>query len=341
MKTQEYKTEIDICSAEEAIEEVKSLFARELSEKLGLKKVSAPLAVISGMGINDDLNGIEKPVDFKIRSFGHVKAEIVQSLAKWKRLRLKELGIEEGKGIYTDMKALRPDENISPEHSIMVDQWDWEKRIARKDRSIKYLKSTVEKIYEAVKSSELGICSLYPGIEPELPEKISFIHSEELLKEFPGLTPKQREDKAAQMFGAVFIIGIGGVLSDGKPHDLRAPDYDDWTTINEAGFEGLNGDIIVWNSVLKKAFELSSMGIRVDPGALYKQLNITNHMERLNLFFHKQIITEDIPFSIGGGIGQSRLVMFLLRKQHIGQVQSGIWPAEMRSLLKSNGVELL
>lgn len=341
METIAYEPVLDMQTTEKAIEDVKSIFAFELADKLDLRKVSAPLAVLAGTGINDNLNGVEQPVHFKVKSLGHAKAEIVQSLAKWKRVRLKELDIEDGKGIYTNMSALRPDEDLSPIHSIFVDQWDWEKRISPKERTVKYLKSTVEKIYDAIKTTECRIAEIYADIEPSLPEKITFIYSEELAKEFPNLTPKQREDKAAEMFGAVFIIGIGGELSDGKPHDLRAPDYDDWSTQNEEGYTGLNGDIIVWNPVFNKAFELSSMGIRVDSTALYKQLSLTKCLDRLNLFFHKQVITENIPFSIGGGIGQSRLCMFLLKKQHIGEVQAAIWPVEMRESTLRAGIQLL
>lgn len=341
METAVYQPVLDIYTTETAIEEVKSIFAQELGERLELKKVSAPLAVLAGTGINDDLNGVEEPVRFKMKSFSHTAAEVVQSLAKWKRIRLKELDIEEGKGIVTNMSALRPDEVPSPIHSIYVDQWDWEKRISSKERTIKYLRATVEKIYAALKATESRISQIYPDLEPFLPEKISFIHAEELAREFPGFTPKEREDKAAEMFGAVFIIGIGGVLSDGQPHDLRAPDYDDWSTGNEEGHTGLNGDIIVWNPALQKAFELSSMGIRVDSTALYKQLSLTQRLDRLNLFFHKQVITENIPLSIGGGIGQSRLCMLLLKKLHIGEVQSGIWPAELRESMLKEGIQLL
>lgn len=341
MKTTIYEPVLDIEATERAIEDVKSIFARSLSENLELRKISAPLAVLSGTGINDDLNGIEAPVSFRIKSSSGTKAEVVQSLAKWKRVRLKELAVDEGKGILTSMSALRPDEDLSPIHSVYVDQWDWEKRIAPKDRTLKFLRSTVERIYEAVRMTELRIAEIYTEIEPFLPDKITFIHSEELLREFPSLSPKEREDKAAKLFGAVFIIGIGAELSDGKPHDKRAPDYDDWSTQNEEGFLGLNGDIIVWNPVLGRAFELSSMGIRVDSIALYKQLSLTESLERLNLFFHKQVITENVPLSIGGGIGQSRLCMLLLRKLHIGEVQSGIWPEELRDRLSFDGITLL
>ena len=341
MKTTAYEPVLDIHTTETAVEDIKSIFSKELAVRLDLRRVSAPLALIAGTGINDDLNGIERPVHFKLKSFGDVKAEVVQSLAKWKRVRLKELGIEEGKGIYTNMSALRPDEDISPFHSIYVDQWDWEKRISSKERTVKYLKSTVEKIYDAVKTTEVKLSELYPELEPFLPEKITFIHSEELEQEFPSLTPKEREDKAAEMFGAVFVIGIGANLKERRPHDRRAPDYDDWSTISETGYKGLNGDIIVWNPVFGKAFELSSMGIRVDSTALYKQLGLLGCLDRLNLFFHRQVITESIPLSIGGGIGQSRLCMLLLKKQHIGEVQAGIWPQEMKEEMLKDGISLL
>jgi len=308
------------------IHQVKDFFKTELSKRLNLFPVSAPLTVVAGTGINDDLNGVEKPVTFFAKSLPDRRIEIVQSLAKWKRLKLAELEIDEDYGIITDMKALRPDEIISPIHSIYVDQWDWEKRVSKKDRTLDYLKKTVSEIYDSIKEAEKHCCKLIPELKPILPEKISFIHSEELQYRYPKLTPKQRESVVAKDLGAVFIIGIGHQLADGVPHDLRAPDYDDWSTINDAGYKGLNGDIIVWNPILESAFEISSMGIRVDSAALLKQLKITRTEERVHLSFHKKILNSEIPLSIGGGIGQSRLLMFLLRKNHISKVQSSLWP---------------
>ena len=326
---------------EEAICFIKDEFSKKLAQNLNLVKVSAPIAVIDGTGINDDLNGIERPVSFSIKSMNNQKATIVQSLAKWKRVRLKELGVEPGGGILTDMKALRPDEEISPLHSIYVDQWDWEKHILSEHRILKYLKSTVVSIYDAIKSTEIAVCEKYSELTPELPEKITFIQAEELLKQYPNLTVKQRETEVAREFGAVFVIGIGGVLSNGEPHDGRAPDYDDWITLNEDGFSGLNGDILLWNPVREAAFEISSMGIRVDKHSLARQLEIRGCSERGELQFHKMLLENKLPLSIGGGIGQSRLCMYLLKKAHIGEVQASIWSEDVKRQLTEEGVELL
>jgi aspartate--ammonia ligase len=314
----------DKLKTEEAICFIKEKFSRRLAHDLNLINISAPIAVLDGTGINDDLNGIEKPISFSIKGIDGQKALIVQSLAKWKRLRLKEFNIEAGKGLLTDMRAVRPDENLSPIHSIYVDQWDWEKHILPEQRVLEYLKTTVECIYESLKATEKDVCKMYPEIKPELPDKIHFVHSEELLKQFPNLTVKQRETEIARSFGAVFIIGIGANLSNGEPHDGRAPDYDDWSTINEEGYYGLNGDIILWNPALHTAFEISSMGIRVDKEALEKQLEIRGCSDRKKLLFHRMLLNKQLPLSIGGGIGQSRVCMFFLKKIHIGQVQSSI-----------------
>jgi aspartate--ammonia ligase len=332
---------ISLLETEEAISFVKQTFAEELSRQLSLTPVSAPIVVMDGVGINDDLNGIERPVAFPVKSMSEEKAVVVHSLAKWKRIRLKELGIEEGKGIITDMRALRPDEDYSPLHSIYVDQWDWEKHINKKDRTLSYLKSTVEKIYDSLKTTERITAEKYSKIETILPEKITFIHSEQLLKLYPELTPKEREHKVAEQYGAVFIIGIGGKLSDGEPHDGRAPDYDDWSTENEEGYWGINGDIIVWNPVLKCAFELSSMGVRVDKETLLKQLAEKGCSGRVELIFHKMLLEGHLPQSIGGGIGQSRVCMFMLRKSHIGEVQVSVWPETLKMELAKEGVALL
>jgi aspartate--ammonia ligase len=336
-----YKSVLDIRTTEQAIQQTKDFFADKLSEKLQLSRVSAPMVVLKGTGINDDLNGYERAVAFPIKDMQEQKAEVVHSLAKWKRLRLQELGIEEGKGLYTNMYALRPDEDLSPIHSIFVDQWDWEKHIYIAQRSIPFLQETVEKIYEAIKATEAKLHELYPSLSPVLPEKITFIQAEDLLKQYPKLSPKERENEAAKKHGAVFIIGIGGVLKGGEPHDGRAPDYDDWTTETEPGYKGLNGDIILWNPVLKRAFEVSSMGIRVDKIALLKQLEIAGCLDRKELFFHSKLLKGEIPQSIGGGIGQSRLCMFLLKKAHIGEVQVSIWPDALREECIEKGIELL
>ena len=331
----------DKLKTEEAICFIKDTFSKKLAGNLNLIKVSAPIAVLDGTGINDDLNGIEKPVSFPVKGLNGKRASVVQSLAKWKRLRLKEFNIEAGKGILTDMRALRPDEDLSPIHSIYVDQWDWEKHILPEQRSMKYLRTTVESIYEAIKATEKEVCEIFPELSPELPDKIYFIHSEELLKQFPDLTVKQRETEIAQIFGAVFIIGIGARLSDGLPHDGRAPDYDDWSSLNDDGYFGLNGDIILWNPALSSAFEISSMGIRVNREAMLRQLEIKGCKERSKLLFHSLLLNNQLPLSIGGGIGQSRLCMFFLKKMHIGEVQSGIWPDEIMQRHALNEIKLL
>lgn len=304
----------------------KSRFEENLMVKLHLEKVSAPLVISAGTGINDDLSGKEKPVAFTLKNAGNIKGEIVQSLAKWKRLRLKEFDIEPGQGILTNMQALRPDETLSRIHSIYVDQWDWELNIDYEEKGLRLLADIVKKIYKAIKETEIDIFRKYQGIAPFLPENIRFIHAEELRKKYPYKSAREREDAITKIYKAVFVIGIGNPLEDGKPHDERAPDYDDWSSENQDGYIGLNGDILLWNPKLEKAFEISSMGIRVDKAALLKQLEITGNEEKQNLYFHKQILGNSLPQSIGGGIGQSRLCMFLLRKSHIGEVQPGIWP---------------
>ncbi len=331
----------DILKTEQAICFIKDRFKQRLALSLNLVNVSAPIAVPDGTGINDDLNGIEKPVSFELKSIKGRRVSIVQSLAKWKRVRLKEFNIEPGKGILTDMRAIRPDEDLSPIHSFYVDQWDWEKRIIPEQRSLFYLKATVESIYEALKSTEKDLHNLYPDLTPVLPERIHFVHAEELLREFPTLNPKQRETKIAQKYGAVFIIGIGGRLTNGVPHDGRAPDYDDWSTLNEDGYFGLNGDIILWYPVLQSGLEISSMGIRVNRESLTRQLEIKGCTDRKNLLFHKLLLSNELPACIGGGIGQSRLCMFLLKKSHIGEVQSGIWSDEVVEQSELRGVRLL
>jgi aspartate--ammonia ligase len=316
----------ELLKTEESISFVKKHFEKQLCKSLKLTKVTAPLAVKEGTGVNDDLNGIEAPVSFGIKALGGQKAVVVHSLAKWKRLRIKELQVEEGKGILTNMSALRPDEDYSPIHSIFVDQWDWEKHIASEKRTLEYLKETVKTIYSALRKTEIKVSKKYSEFKPILPEEITFIHSEELLQLYPKFTVKERESLIAKKYGSVFIIGIGAKLSDGYKHDGRAADYDDWSTQNSDGYQGLNGDIIVWNQVLESGFEISSMGIRVDKLALMKQLFEAKCEEKAKLDFHRLILDEEIQESIGGGIGQSRVCMFLLRKQHIKEVQQSIWP---------------
>lgn len=336
-----YKTLLDLKQTEKAIKLVKDSFEASLSSELRLRRVTAPLFVLRGTGINDDLNGIERPVSFHIKDMGDKIAEVVHSLAKWKRMMLRDYDIRTGYGIYTDMNALRPDEELDNLHSIYVDQWDWEIAIEQKQRNLEFLKQIVSRIYESIKRTEFLIYEYYPDIEPVLPEKITFIHAEDLRLKFPDDPPKERENKITKEFGAVFIIGIGGDLSDGKPHDGRAPDYDDWSTETSTNYKGLNGDIIVWNPVLETAFEISSMGIRVDKEALINQLKIRDQEDRKDLLFHRRLLNDELPLSIGGGIGQSRLCMYLLRKAHIGEIQSSIWPGEMVDHCKKSGIVLI
>jgi aspartate--ammonia ligase len=297
--------------------------------------------VKQGTGINDDLNGVERPVSFPMKEMNDQVAEIVQSLAKWKRLALADLKIEIGQGIYTDMNALRPDEELTNIHSLYVDQWDWERVISKEERNLDFLKKIVRKLYSAIVRTEFLVMDNYPEIKQQLPEDITFVHTEELAEKYPDLTPFERETKAAREYGAIFVIGIGGELPNGEIHDGRAPDYDDWTTPTEGIFKGLNGDIVIWNDVLNRAFEISSMGIRVDKEAMLKQLKIRGLEERKDLYWHKMLLNDELPLTIGGGIGQSRLCMYFLRKAHIGEIQSSIWPDEMIEKCNANGIHLL
>lgn len=328
-------------NTEKAIKAVKDMFQDNLSAQLALLRVTAPMVVLSGTGLNDDLNGVERPVAFPIKDMDESRAEVVHSLAKWKRIKLAQMEVLPGRGIYTDMNALRPDEELDNIHSIYVDQWDWEKVITKEQRNLAFLKKTVRRIYEAIKVTENKLYVEFPQIEPMLPEDIFFIHSEQLLLQYPNLTPKERENAIVKKHKAVFIIGIGGELSDGNIHDGRAADYDDWTTRNEDGYEGLNGDLLLWNPVLGSAFEVSSMGIRVDEAALRKQLKIRAEEWKAELMYHRMLLDGELPYTIGGGIGQSRLCMFLLRKAHIGEIQSSIWPEEMRQVCHEAGIDLV
>lgn len=331
----------DLLKMEEAIAFVKESFTSSLSEKLKLHKISSPLVVLDGTGINDDLSGVERAVSFPVKSLNDKRAVVVHSLAKWKRIRLKDYEIEEGSGVLTDMRALRPDEDYSHLHSIYVDQWDWEVRMSSEQRTLSYLKQTVNKIYEAMLETEKAVTSRYIEMNPILPDKITFIHSEELYLKYPKLSSKEREHAAAKEYGAIFLIGIGNELSSGIPHDGRAPDYDDWSSLNEDGFIGLNGDIIVWHSELQEAVEMSSMGIRVDQNVMQQQLKQRKCEERAEFMYHKMILDGALPQSIGGGIGQSRFCMFLLKRKHIGEVQVSIWAEEHRDTLNREGVFLL
>jgi aspartate--ammonia ligase len=320
---------------------IKDFFQVNLSSELKLRRVTAPLFVQRGTGINDDLNGTERPVSFPVKDMEGTTAEIVHSLAKWKRMMLADYEIANGYGLYTDMNALRPDEELDNLHSIYVDQWDWEKIILPEERNLAYLRDVVNRIYAVMKRTEFIVYENHPEIIPILPEDITFIHSEELEAEYPDLNPREREDIVSKKYKAVFIIGIGHDLSSGIPHDGRAPDYDDWSTETEKGYKGLNGDIIVWNPVLDRSFELSSMGIRVDQETLLRQLKIQNKEERKELFFHKRLLSGDFPEAIGGGIGQSRLCMYFLRKAHIGEVQASLWPGQMMDHCKKSGIVLM
>jgi aspartate--ammonia ligase len=335
-----YSPDLNALETELAITLIKDFFENCLARGLRLRRVTAPFFVKGGTGINDDLNGTERPVSFTAPGLGGERLEIVQSLAKWKRLALRDLNIRPGFGIYADMNALRPDEIPDATHSLYVDQWDWERTIRPEDRNLEYLKRRVRRVYGAVRSTESFMRSHFPRIKPVLPEDIAFVHSRELEERYPHLTPGRREETFCRERGAIFVIGVGGALRSGEPHDGRAPDYDDWTTPTKEG-PGLNGDIVVWNPVLERAFEISSMGIRVDPAAMKRQLAIRGLTERRGLYFHRELLAGRLPLSVGGGIGQSRLCMFYLRKAHIGEVQAGLWPEAMAAECRKKGIVLL
>jgi len=323
-----------------ALQQLKRFIELNLETELHLHRVSAPLFVEKGTGINDDLNGVERPVDFPIKEMGNKEAEVVQSLAKWKRMALAEYEIPIHEGIYTDMHAIRADEQPDNLHSLFVDQWDWEQRIRPEDRNLNYLKTTVEKLYAILKRTETYMYKQY-GIRPELPRQLHFVHTEELLQIYPELTPSERENEIVKEYGAVFVMGIGDKLSSGQAHDGRSPDYDDWSSENSDGFKGLNGDILIWHPILKRAVEISSMGIRVDRDSLVRQLSLRKQNHRRELLYHKLLLNNELPLSIGGGIGQSRLGMYFLRKAHIGEISAGIWPEEMVHLCRSHQIKLL
>ena len=341
IKPQGYQALLDMRQTEQGIKQIKEFFQQNLSTELRLSRVTAPLFVLKGMGINDDLNGVERPVTFPIKDLGDAKAEVVHSVAKWKRLTLAEYEIEPGYGIYTDMNAIRADEELDNLHSLYVDQWDWEAVITADQRTLAYLENVVRRIYAAILRTEFLACESYPQLKPFLPQDIHFIHSQQLLDMYPDLSPKEREDAICRKYGAVFVEGIGGKLSDGKKHDGRAPDYDDWSTEAENGLKGLNGDILVWYPVLGHSIELSSMGIRVDKDALLRQLKLEDKEDREQLYFHQQLLNDKLPLSIGGGIGQSRLCMLMLHKAHIGEIQASIWPEPMREACAAAGMPLI
>ena len=328
---EKYSSKLNEFDTQSAIALVKDKFSSELCDSLDLSRVSAPLFVKKGSGINDDLNGVERPVQFDIKETGEI-AEVVHSLAKWKRMALMRYGFPLHTGLYTDMNAIRRDEECDNIHSIYVDQWDWEKVISAEDRTENYLKATVRSIYGAILRTARAVEAKYPVLDCYLPDKISFVTTYELEEKYPELTPKERENAAAKEYGAVFVMQIGGRLKSGEKHDGRAPDYDDWS---------LNGDIIVYNRVLESGFEISSMGIRVDRDSLLSQLKAENAEDRLNFEFHKLLLSGALPLTVGGGIGQSRLCMLLLQKAHIGEVQVSIWPEKEVQKCKSLGITLL
>ena len=327
-----YKSPQTITETEKAIKEVKDYFERALADALHLTRVSAPLFVKPQSGLNDNLNGVERPVAFGIKEQDDAIVEIVHSLAKWKRMALKEYGFEMGEGLYTDMTAIRRDEETDNIHSLYVDQWDWEKIIDKNERNEETLREVVFRIYMAIKQTEYYICGKYHFMDPFLPNEIAFVTTQELEDRWPDKTAKERENLIAKEKGAVFIMKIGGALLSGERHDGRAPDYDDWE---------LNGDILVYYPVLDMALELSSMGIRVDEESLARQLEISGCKDRAELFYHKAVLNKELPYTIGGGIGQSRICMFFLQRAHIGEVQSSIWPEDVLEVAKTNGVNIL
>ena len=327
-----YHSELNLHDTQAAIKTVKDFFQQTLAEQLNLLRVTAPLFVTPESGLNDNLNGVERPVSFGVLEQDDRIIEVVHSLAKWKRYALKQYGFAMGEGLYTDMNAIRRDETTDNIHSIYVDQWDWEKIIAKEDRNVETLKDTVRKIYKTLKKTEKYMAIRYDYIEEILPKDIFFITTQELEDLYPGLSSKEKEYRITKDKGAVFLMQIGDKISTGEPHDGRAPDYDDWS---------LNGDILVYYPVLDIALELSSMGIRVDEDALLRQLDAAGCPDRAKLPFQKAILNQQLPYTIGGGIGQSRICMFFLRKAHIGEIQVSVWPDEIREEAKAHGVCLL
>ncbi|MGI6177632.1 MAG: aspartate--ammonia ligase [Eubacterium sp.] len=328
----DYSPAITPMETQRAIKKIKDYFQQELAYGLNLRRVTAPLFVAPETGLNDNLNGVERRVEFTVKDLGEKKVEVVQSLAKWKRMALGKYGIEPGHGIYTDMNAIRRDEELDNLHSIYVDQWDWEKVITRDERTTEYLHSTVTTIYNAVKNLGDYVNRLYRDVRTEIPNEIYFITSQELEDLYPDKTPKEREDLVTKAYGAVFIEKIGGPLRSGKPHDGRSPDYDDWE---------LNGDILLWNEILNSSFEITSMGIRVDAESMDRQLRLAGAEDRRPLPYHQAVLHDELPLTIGGGIGQSRLCMFFLRKAHIGEVQVSVWPEEMDKTCREHNIFLL
>jgi aspartate--ammonia ligase len=327
-----YKSALDVLETQAAIAEVRSAFQRNIAAALNLRRISAPMFVRPESGLNDNLNGVERPVSFDIPS-ADCTVEVVHSLAKWKRLALKRYGFKPGEGLYTDMNAIRRDEELDNLHSVYVDQWDWEKVITREQRTEEYLRETVKAIVGAIHATELEACAAYPALTPYVGSEVYFIGTDELEAKYPELTPKERENAVCREHGTTFISKIGGALPlSGKPHDGRAPDYDDWS---------LNGDILIWYPPLERALELSSMGIRVDETSLASQLAASGHEERRELAFHSALLAGELPLTIGGGIGQSRVCMALLGKAHVGEVQASVWPDDMIAACEAAGIRLL
>ncbi len=327
-----YKSLLSVQETERAIKYVKDTFEHTFADAMRLLRISAPLFVSTDSGLNDNLNGVERPVSFEIKNMEGKNIEIVHSLAKWKRQALKMYGFSMHEGLYTDMNAIRRDEDADNLHSIYVDQWDWEKVIGKSDRTREYLENTVKVIVRVIAATELAVCAMFPALTPCINPTVKFITSQELEDMYPALTPKEREHKIAEEYKTVFIENIGGVLKSGEKHDGRAPDYDDWN---------LNGDILVWNETLNRSIELSSMGIRVDEKAMKEQLEKADAMDRASLPFHSALLKGELPLSIGGGIGQSRLCMQILKKCHIGEVQVSLWPEETRRICAEKNVFLL
>ena len=327
-----YHSKLDTAQTQNAIKIIRDKFQKELGYQLNLQRVSAPLFLPANSGLNDDLSGSERKVEFDAKSIGNQSLQVVQSLAKWKRYALNKYQFKIGNGLYTNMNAIRRDEDLDNLHSIYVDQWDWEKVISEHDRTIEYLQQTVRSIYKVIKHIEHEVWYVYPNVIPRIPEEVTFIDSQELLDKYPNLSNKERENKITKDHGAVFVQRIGAPLSNGLPHDNRAPDYDDWQ---------LNGDLLIWFEPLQCALEISSMGIRVNAQSLESQLQASNTLERLNLPYHQAVLKNEYPFTIGGGIGQSRLCMLLLQKVHIGEVQSSIWDDETLTACQNAAITLL
>ena len=335
-----YQSSLNLHDTQIAIKTVKDFFQQTLAQKLNLLRVSAPVFVNPSSGLNDNLNGVERPVSFDIKGQPE-NAEIVHSLAKWKRYALQKYGFAHGEGLYTDMIAIRRDEDLDNIHSVYVDQWDWEKIISKEERNMDTLVSTVRAIYSVLRKTEKYMAVQYDYIEEILPREIAFVSTQELVDMYPDLTPKEREYKIVKEKGAVFLMQVGKTLTNGERHDGRAPDYDDYTSNGLNNLPGLNGDLLLWDDVLQRSIELSSMGVRVDREALQRQLKEENEEERLKLYFHKRLMDDTLPLSIGGGIGQSRLCMFYLRKAHIGEIQASIWPEDMRKECEELDIHLI